>query len=73
MRYVWIGIIAASGAPLLYAAWFANPLSFILLGPERWHEGVARLHPHRWRISFLILVCAFSVAVYTTHYWKHAS
>jgi hypothetical protein len=29
---------------------------------------IARLYPYRWLILFLILVCAFSVAVYTATY-----
>jgi hypothetical protein len=68
MRYVWIALIAASGAPLVCVAWLANPLAFILLGLEGWLDRIARLHPYRWWILFLILVCAFSVAVYAVRY-----
>lgn len=68
MRFVWIAIIAVSAAPLVYVAWFANPLSFILFGAEWWRARIARLYPYRWWILFLILVCAFSVAVYTASY-----
>jgi hypothetical protein len=68
VRYVWIAIIAASAAPLLYVAWLANPVVVIVLGREAWLERVARLSPYRWRILFLIVVCAFSVAVYTVRF-----
>jgi hypothetical protein len=65
MRYVWIAIIIATAAPLLYVAWLANPLVIIVLGLDPWLKRVARLAPYRWWILFLIVVCAFSVAVYT--------
>jgi hypothetical protein len=68
VRYAWIAIIVASGAPLLYVAWLANPVIIIVLGREAWLERVARLSPFRWWILFLILVCAFSVAVYTLQF-----
>ena len=68
MRYVWIAIIVASGAPLLYVAWLANPVVIIVLGREAWLERVARLSPFRSWILSLILVCAFSVAVYTIRF-----
>jgi hypothetical protein len=68
VRYAWIAIIVASGAPLLYVAWLANPVVIIVLGREAWLERVARLSPFRWWILFLILVCAFSVAVYTLQF-----
>jgi hypothetical protein len=31
---VWIAIIAATAAPLVYVAWLANPLSLVLFGAE---------------------------------------
>jgi hypothetical protein len=65
MQYVWIAIIVATAAPLLYVAWLANPLAIIVLGRDPWLERVARLAPYRWWILSLIDVCAFSVAVYT--------
>jgi hypothetical protein len=68
MRYVWIAIIAVSAVPLLYVGWLANPLAVLLFGVEWWLDRVARLHPYRSWILFLILVCAFSVAVYTVSY-----
>jgi hypothetical protein len=45
VRFVWIAIIAASAAPLVYVAWLANPLVIGVLGVERWHERTARLYP----------------------------
>ena len=68
MRFVWIAIIAASAAPLVYVAWLAKSSVIGVLGVERWHERTARLYPYRWWILFLIFVCAFSVAVYTASY-----
>jgi hypothetical protein len=68
MRYVWIAIIVASAAPLAYVAWLANPIVIILLGREPWLARVAKLTPYRWWILFLIIVCAFSVAVYTVRF-----
>jgi hypothetical protein len=68
VRYVWLGVIAISGVPLLYVAWLANPLVVVLLGVDGWRNRFAQLYPHRWWILLLILVCAFSVAVYTTGY-----
>jgi hypothetical protein len=68
VRYVWIAIIIASAVPLVYVAWLANPLVVMLFGIEWWRDRVARLYPYRWWILFLIVVCAFSVAVYTVSY-----
>jgi hypothetical protein len=68
VRYIWVAIIAATAVPLLYVGWLANPLAVAILGVDRWQERVARLHPYRWWILFLMLVCAFSVAVYIVSY-----
>jgi len=68
VRYVWIAIIAASAAPLIYVGWFMNPIFIILVGVENWLDRIAQLYPYRWWILFLLVVCAFSVAVYTISY-----
>jgi hypothetical protein len=68
VRYVWLVVIVLSGVPLLYVAWLANPLFVILLGVDAWRDRVGQLYPRRWWILFLIAVCAFSVAIYTTRY-----
>jgi drug/metabolite transporter (DMT)-like permease len=68
VQYVWIAIIVASGLPLLFIGWLMNPLSLLINGIQWWRDSIERLHPHRWWIVFLILVFAFSVAVYTLHY-----
>jgi len=68
MRYVWIAIIVASAAPLVYVAWLANPIVIIVLGRDTWLDRVARLTPYRWWILFLVFVCGFSVAVYTIRF-----
>jgi hypothetical protein len=68
VRFVWITIIAASAAPLVYVAWLANPLVIALFGVDWWRERTAQLFPYRWWILFLIVVCAFSVAIYTASY-----
>ncbi len=68
VRYAWLGIIAVSLVPAAIAGFFANPLVFMLLGSETWHERVARLHPYRWWFALSIGVCAFATAVYTVRY-----
>ena len=68
MRYLWIAIIAASAAPLLYVGMLVNPFFVVFLGIDGWRERMARLHPYRRWIVFLVAVCAFSVAVYTARY-----
>jgi hypothetical protein len=64
VRYVWLGVIAISGVPVLYVAWLANPLVVVLLGVDGWRDRFAKLYPHRWWILLSILVCALSAAVY---------
>jgi hypothetical protein len=68
VQYVWLAVIAVSGAPLVYVAWLDNPLVVVLLGVDAWRDRFAQLYPHRWWILFLILVCALSVATYTISY-----
>jgi hypothetical protein len=68
VRYIWIAIIAASAVPLVYVAWFVNPLVVAPFGVAWWLERMARLYPYRWWIVFLMFVCAFSVAVYIVSY-----
>jgi hypothetical protein len=68
VSYVWLAIIAASGAPLLYVGMLVNPLFVVFFGVDWWLERTARLYPYRWWILSLIVVCGFSVAVYTASY-----
>lgn len=68
MRYIWLAIIAVSLVPVALVAFFANPLVFIVLGPETWRERVARLAPYRWWLVFSIAVCAFATTVYGVKY-----
>ncbi len=68
MRYIWLAVIAVSLGPVALAAFFANPLIFMLLGPEAWHDRVTRVLPYRWWILFSIAVCAFATAVYALKY-----
>ena len=68
MRFVWLGIIAVSAVPLVYVAWLFNPLTILVLGVEWWRDRIVRLHPYRFWILFLMLVCAFSIAVYAARY-----
>jgi hypothetical protein len=56
MQYVWIAIIVATAAPLLYVAWLANPFVIVILGRDPWLERVAKLAPYRWWILFLMVV-----------------
>lgn len=64
MQYAWLAIIALSLVPVAFVAFFANPLVFLVLGPEVWHERVARLKPYRWWFVFAICVCGFATGVY---------
>jgi hypothetical protein len=68
VRYVWLAIIAVSLAPTLVAGFFANPLAFLLLGPDVWRDRVARLLPYRWWILLSLLVCALATTVYGIAY-----
>lgn len=68
MRYVWLAIVIASAVPLVFAAWLANPIVFLILGADRWLEQVAQLRPYRWWILLGIVVCATSIAVYRVRY-----
>ena len=69
MRFVWIGIIVVTGTPLAGVILFANPVVVLVLGIDRWRQQVVQpLVPHRWRLLFLIVVCAFASAVYLVHY-----
>jgi hypothetical protein len=68
MRYAWLAIIAVSLAPVAVVAFFANPLVFVLLGPEVWRHRLAHLHPHRRRLAFCVAVCAFATTVYGVRY-----
>jgi hypothetical protein len=68
VRYVWLAIIVVSAAPLVYVGWLANPLVVAFLGVDWWRARLARLYPYRWWFLFLIVVCAFSVAVYMASY-----
>jgi hypothetical protein len=63
-----LAIIAASGAPLLYVGMLVNPFFVVFFGVDWWLERTVRLYPYRWWILSLIVVCAFSVAVYTASY-----
>ncbi|HZQ65407.1 MAG TPA: hypothetical protein VFA66_09315 [Gaiellaceae bacterium] len=68
MCHVWLAIIAISLGPVVLAGSFANPLVFLVLGPERWREQVSRLHPYRRELLFSIAVCAFATAIYAGTY-----
>lgn len=68
VRYVWLAILAVSLVPVAIAGFVANPLTFLLLGPERWRERVARLRPHRVLILTAIAACAIATAVYAAAY-----
>jgi hypothetical protein len=68
VRYVWLTIIAVSAIPLLPFALYANPLSLILLGVEEWRKRVSRLYPYRRWFWLSLVVCTFSVVVYSIRY-----
>jgi hypothetical protein len=69
VRLAWIAIIAVTGAPLAGVILLANPIVMLVLGVDRWRaQVVQRLVPYRWRLLFLIVVCAFASAVYLVRY-----
>jgi len=68
MRDVWLAVIAVSLAPVAVVAFLANPLIFLVLGPDAWRERVARLAPYRWWFAFSVAVCGFATAVYRIRY-----
>lgn len=68
MRYVWLAIIAISLGPVALVGLFANPLVFVLLGPEGWRDRMTRLSPYRRWLLFSVAVCAVATAVYATEY-----
>jgi hypothetical protein len=65
VQIAWLAIIGVSLVPVGVAAFYANPLVMLTLGPAAWRERVARLHPYRWWVVFAIAVCAFATAVYS--------
>ena len=68
MQYVWLAIIAVSAVPVVFLAWFTNPILLILFGVEGWRDRMMRLYPYRWWILFSLVVCAVSAAVYEVSY-----
>jgi hypothetical protein len=68
MRYVWLAIIAITGAPLLFVGMLLNPVFIVVLGTEWWLGWMRRLHPYRWRIVFIALVFGFALTVYLAAY-----
>lgn len=68
VRYVWLVIIGISAVPVVFLAWFTNPILPILFGVEGWRDRMTRLYPYRWWILLSLVVCAFSAAVYALSY-----
>jgi hypothetical protein len=68
VRFVWLAILAVSLVPVALVGLLANPLVFLVLGPDAWRERVQRLRPYRWWLLFSIAVCAFATAVYAAAY-----
>jgi len=68
VRYVWIAIIGLSGLPVVVLGTYFSPWLLIVVGPEGWLERIGRLRPYRWWLLLSLVVCAFSVAVYVSHY-----
>jgi hypothetical protein len=67
-RVVWLAIMAVSFVPVALLGFFANPLLFLILGPESWRERLMRLYPFRWWLGLSLAVCAFATAVYGATY-----
>jgi hypothetical protein len=68
VRYVWLAIIAVSLGPVALVGLFANPLSFVVLGPDRWRDRVRTLIPYRRWLLLSVAVCAVATAVYAVRY-----
>ena len=67
MRVLWLAIIGVSLVPVAIAGLVANPLVFLVLGPEGWRDRVERLLPYR-RWSCLDRGLALATVVYTLRY-----
>jgi hypothetical protein len=68
VQIAWLVIIAAAAAPLVGVGLLLNPFVYLALGRERWRAQLERVAPYRRAVVFLLLVCAFSVAVYTARW-----
>jgi hypothetical protein len=65
---IWLAVLALSLVPVAVVAFLANPLIFLVLGPEAWRERAARLVPYRWWFAFSVAVCGFATAIYGVRY-----
>lgn len=68
MRIIWLAIIAASLVPVAVVGLLANPLVFLVLGPEAWREWLARTRPYRRWLLLSVAICGFATAVYVARY-----
>jgi hypothetical protein len=68
MQFVWLAIVAVSLVPVAVVGFFANPLVFLVSGPERWREQMTRLRPYRRWLLLSIVVCGFATALYAARY-----
>jgi hypothetical protein len=64
MRWIWLAIAVASGAPLAYVSLLLNPLVFFALGSERWQEQLLRTRPYRWWLAFATAIFALAVTMF---------
>lgn len=68
VRYAWLAVIAVSLVPVAIVGLFANPLVFMVLGPDVWRDRMQKLRPYRDVLALSIVVCAFATTVYTLAY-----
>jgi hypothetical protein len=68
VRYLWIALIVVSIVPSAVACFLLNPLVFLMLGPEAWHEQVLRVRPYRWWIAASLISFASATTVFARRY-----
>jgi hypothetical protein len=68
VRYLWLALIAVSLGPIAVLGLYANPLVFLLLGPDEWRDRVSRLHPYRRWLGLALVAGAVATAVYGARY-----
>jgi hypothetical protein len=68
MQYLWLLIIVGGAVPLAYVAWLLNPFLLLLFGPDWWHDRMARLQPHRWRLTAVAVIWVVAATVYIRRY-----
>jgi hypothetical protein len=68
VRYVWLAVIGLSLVPVAFVSIVLNPLVFLMIGADVWHERVARFRPYRWAFTAAIAALGIGVSVYSAKY-----